>query len=385
MSSTLSPANSGSNTESESLLNLLKMTDAFEPRHNGITDSDIQVMLETIGVSSIDDLIDQVVPDSIRMQGPLKVPAAATESELLGELRSLADQNQVFRSYIGMGYSGTITPTVILRNILENPGWYTQYTPYQAEIAQGRMEALLNFQTVIGDLTGMKIANSSLLDEPTAAAEAMSLSFAARPRKSTANTFLVSNLCHPQTIDTVIGRAKPLGINVVVGDHDEFELTEDVFGVLVQYPATDGTIKKYDELAKKTHAVGALLTVAADLLSLVVLRAPAEFGADIAVGNSQRFGVPLGFGGPHAAFFATSDKYRRLIPGRVIGVSKDANGKPGPSTGFANQRATHSPGKCNEQYLHGTSSFSCDGGPCTRFIMARRVLRKLPIVSACLR
>jgi len=328
MSSTLSPANSGSNTEPNSLLELLKMTDTFEPRHNGITNSDIQVMLEAIGVSSVDDLIDQVVPDSIRMQDPLKVPAAASESELLKELRSLADQNQVFRSYIGMGYSGTITPTVILRNILENPGWYTQYTPYQAEIAQGRMEALLNFQTVIGDLTGMKIANSSLLDEPTAAAEAMSLSYAARPRKSTANTFLVSNLCHPQTIDTVIGRAKPLGINVVVGDHNEFELTDDVFGVLVQYPATDGTIKRYDELAEKAHAVGALLTVAADLLSLVVLRAPAEFGADIVVGNSQRFGVPLGFGGPHAAFFATSDKYRRLIPGRVIGVSKDANGNP---------------------------------------------------------
>ncbi len=309
-------------------VDLLKMTDQFEPRHNGPSDRDVQTMLETIGVSSLKELMDQVVPDSIRMSGTLNIPEAASETEALEELRELAQLNRVYRSYIGMGYSGTLTPAVILRNVLENPGWYTQYTPYQAEIAQGRMEALLNFQTVICDLTGMEVANSSLLDEPTAAAEAMALSFAARKRGHTGTTFLVSELCHPQTIDTVIGRAEPLGINVVVGSHDNFEFDENVFGVLLQYPATDGQIFAYDQVCEKAHAGDALVTVAADIMSLVLLRAPVEFGADIVVGSTQRFGVPLGYGGPHAAYFATKDAYRRLIPGRIIGMSKDAHGKP---------------------------------------------------------
>ncbi len=306
----------------------LRMTDGFEPRHNGPSESEVAAMLAAVGAESMEALINQVVPDSIRMSGPLNVPAAASETETLAELRELADQNQVFRSFIGLGYSGTITPGVILRNVLENPGWYTQYTPYQAEIAQGRMEALLNFQTMVCDLTGMDIANSSLLDEPTAAAEAMNLSFGARPKKSTADTFVVSDRCHPQTIDTVIGRAEPLGIKVVVADHQTYEFTDDVFGLLLQYPATDGSITDYEDVVGRAHEVGALVTVAADIMSLVLLRSPGEFGADIVVGNSQRFGVPFGFGGPHAAFFATKEDYKRLIPGRIIGVSKDSNGKP---------------------------------------------------------
>ena len=321
MSTTLDPKQLD-NTE------LLSMTDQFEHRHNGPSASDVKKMLETVGVNSLDELMDQVVPDSIRMSGSLDIPDAASETEVLSELRELADQNQVFRSYIGMGYSGTLTPTVILRNVLENPGWYTQYTPYQAEIAQGRMEALLNFQTVICDLTGMEVANSSLLDEATAAAEAMALSFAARKRSKTGTTFLVSNLCHPQTIDTVIGRAEPLGINVVVGPHQDFDFNDDVFGVLIQYPATDGQIFAYDDLCEKAKSCEALVTVAADIMSLILLRAPAEFGADIVVGSTQRFGVPMGYGGPHAAYFATGNDFRRLIPGRIIGMSKDAHDRP---------------------------------------------------------
>ena len=305
---------------------LLRMSDQFEPRHNGPSQAELEDMMQAIQVDNIAQLIDQVVPDSIRMRTPLNLPAAISETEMLQEMRELADLNQVFKSYIGMGYHDTITPGVILRNILENPGWYTQYTPYQAEIAQGRMEALLNFQTMICDLTGFEIANSSLLDEPTAAAEAMSLSFAARPRKSTANRFLVSDQCHPQTIDTILGRAEPLGIEVVVANHEQFELDENVFGVLLQYPATDGSIFDYESVAARAHEVNALVTVAADLLALTLLRTPADFGADIVVGNTQRFGVPLGYGGPHAAFLSTREEYKRLIPGRIIGLSKDAQG-----------------------------------------------------------
>ena len=323
MSSTISPEKKlASPTE------WLAMTDGFESRHNGPSAAEIDAMLAFIGVQSLDELIDQVVPSSIRMVGDLNVPGAKTESETLLELRELAQQNKVFRSYIGMGYHGTLTPGVILRNILENPGWYTQYTPYQAEIAQGRMEALLNFQTMVCDLTGMEISNSSLLDEPTAAAEAMSLSLSARPRKSTANTFLVSDRCHPQTIDTVIGRAEPLGINVIVGDHSRFEFNDDVFGVLLQYPTSDGAVLDYSEVVAQAHEVKALVTVAADIMSLVLLKAPGEWGADIVVGNTQRFGVPMGFGGPHAAFLATREEYKRQIPGRVIGMSVDAQGQP---------------------------------------------------------
>ena len=257
----------------------------------------------------------------------MDLPAGKSESEVLADMQALADMNKVFRSYIGMGYNNTITPAVVLRNIMENPGWYTQYTPYQAEIAQGRLEALLNFQTVISELTGLEIANASMLDEATAAAEAMTLAHHAMPRKSKANTFFISNRCHPQTIEVIQTRAEPLGINIIVGDHELYDFAEETFGVLVQYPTTDGDILDYESFAVEAHAAGALVIVAADLLALTLLREPAAFGADIAVGNSQRFGVPLGYGGPHAGYFATKEQYKRLMPGRIIGVSLDANGQ----------------------------------------------------------
>ena len=283
-------------------------------------------MLEFLGIASLDELIDRAVPQAIRLQKSLKLPETHTESSALGYLKEIANKNQVFRSFIGMGYHDCITPPVIQRNILENPGWYTAYTPYQAEIAQGRLEALLNFQTMIIDLTGLEIANASLLDEGTAAAEAMSMSYGVCKKKK-ANTFLVSQDCHLQTIEVVQTRAIPLGIEVVVGSHESFTVDESVFGVLLQYPATDGVIYDYRELVEKAHDAKALVTVAADLLSLCLLTPPGEFGADIVVGNTQRFGVPMGYGGPHAAYFATREAYKRQIPGRIVGVSKDAQGK----------------------------------------------------------
>ena len=254
------------------------------------------------------------------------MPAAASEWDALTELRGLARKNIVARSFIGAGYSDTITPPVIQRNILENPGWYTAYTPYQAEIAQGRLEALLNFQTMITDLTALDIANASLLDEATAAAEAMTLCHATATGR---NTFFVANNCHPQTIEVVQTRAKPLGIEIVVGDFSQFNFDETVFGALVQYPATDGAIFDYESFAKAAHDAGALLVVAADILALTLLKPPGEMGADVAVGSTQRFGVPLGFGGPHAAYFATRDAYKRHMPGRLVGVSHDTTGRPG--------------------------------------------------------
>lgn len=243
-------------------------------------------------------------------------------------MKYIASQNQVFRSYIGAGYNSCIIPAVIQRNILENPGWYTAYTPYQAEISQGRLEALLNFQTMIVDLTGLEISNASLLDEGTAAAEAMFLAYSVR-KNETAKKFFVSELCHPQTIDVVVTRANPLGIEVEIGNHDILELNEDFFGVLLQYPATDGKIIDYTSFIQRAHNVGAISTVAADLLALTLLKSPGEMGADIAVGSSQRFGLPLGFGGPHAGYFATKDEFKRNMPGRLIGVSKDSQGNPG--------------------------------------------------------
>ena len=246
----------------------------------------------------------------------------------MDDLRALAEKNQRFRSFIGMGYYGTLTPGVILRNILENPGWYTQYTPYQAEIAQGRLEALLNFQTMIMELTGMAIANASMLDEGTAAAEAMTLCRRAQARNVTANTFFVDERCHPQTIDVVRTRALPLGYDVVVSDYATYDFSQPTFGVLLQYPATDGSIFDYEAFCAQAHAAGALVVVATDLLALTLLRAPGEFGADVAVGNSQRFGVPMGYGGPHAAFMATKDEFKRIMPGRLVGVSQDATGAP---------------------------------------------------------
>ncbi|MCL4858923.1 MAG: aminomethyl-transferring glycine dehydrogenase [Caldilineaceae bacterium] len=326
-SAALAPARHGGEPHAANA-ELLQPLDHFAPRHIGPRPDDVEAMLRTIGVASLDALIDQTVPPPIRMSQPLDLPAARGESAVLAELRGLAEQNQCFRSYIGMGYADTITPPVILRNIMENPGWYTQYTPYQPEIAQGRLEALLNFQTLIIDLTGMDIANASLLDEATAAAEAMTLCKRAQARGAQGNTFFVAATCHPQTIDVVRTRAEPLGYNVVVGDPDTYDFGAETFGALLQYPDTEGNIADHRGFCARAHDAGALVVVAADLLALTLLQPPGEFGADIAVGNSQRFGVPLGYGGPHAAYMATKDAYKRLMPGRLVGVSVDATGAP---------------------------------------------------------
>nr|WP_272819475.1 aminomethyl-transferring glycine dehydrogenase [Scytonema hofmannii] len=299
---------------------------SFQARHIGPSSNDIQQMLEVLGYTSLDELINKTVPQGIRLSRPLKLPEAQTEYAALVTLKEIASKNQVFRSFIGTGYYDCITPPVIQRNILENPGWYTAYTPYQPEIAQGRLEALLNFQTMIIDLTGLEIANASLLDEATAAAEAMSMSYGVC--KSKANSYFVSQDCHPQTIDVLQTRANPLGIKIVVGDHQTFDFSEPIFGAILQYPATDGKIYDYRAFVEKAHAEGALVTVAADPLSLTLLTPPGEFGADIAIGSTQRFGIPLGYGGPHAAYFATKEEYKRQVPGRIVGVSKDAGGKP---------------------------------------------------------
>ncbi|NJP09240.1 MAG: aminomethyl-transferring glycine dehydrogenase [Leptolyngbyaceae cyanobacterium RU_5_1] len=304
----------------------LAYTDSFQQRHIGPSDDEIAKMLDVLGFDSLEALIDAIVPESIRLKAPLKLEAGKSEYELLQELQEIAQENQVFRSFIGMGYSNCITPPVIQRNILENPAWYTQYTPYQPEISQGRLEALLNFQTMVTDLTGLEIANASLLDEGTAAAEAMSMTYGLC--KTGAQVFWVSAACHPQTIAVVQTRARALGIEVIVGDHQTFAFDQPVFGVLLQYPATDGAIYDYSEFCDRAHATGALVTVAADLLALTLLRPPGEFGADIAIGNTQRFGVPLGYGGPHAAYFATQEAFKRQIPGRLVGVSKDVHGQP---------------------------------------------------------
>ena len=307
---------------------LLAAHDAFPERHIGPSDEDIVEMLALVGVDSLDALIDQTVPDSIREDPFLSIPNGRGESGCLADLRELADQNRVFQSYLGMGYHGTLTPPVIQRNILENPGWYTAYTPYQAEIAQGRLELLLAFQTMITDLTGLDIANASLLDEATAAAEAMSLCGRMKPRKSQANAFFVDERCHPQTIAVCRTRAHAAGIELIVGDHRDLDFSSEIFGALVQYPATDGQVLDYSGFAARCHDNKALFCVAADLLSLCLLKEPASFGADIVVGSSQRFGVPLGYGGPHAAFMATKEAFKRSIPGRIIGVSKDVHGDP---------------------------------------------------------
>ncbi|WP_017299875.1 aminomethyl-transferring glycine dehydrogenase [Nodosilinea nodulosa] len=299
----------------------------FVARHLGPTEQDAEAMLAALGYASLEELIEATVPSAIRLQQALDLPQGLDEAAALAQLRSLAAQNQVWRSYLGLGYANTLTPAVIQRNVLENPGWYTQYTPYQPEISQGRLEALLNFQTLVTDLTGMEIANASLLDEGTAAAETMTLAFNARKQKD-AKTFWVSAACHPQTIDVVKTRALPLGIAVMVGDHRSFSFDTPVFGVLLQYPATDGAVYDYEDFIAAAHGANALVTVAADLLSLTLLRPPGEFGADVVVGNTQRFGVPLGFGGPHAAFFATRNAFARKLPGRLVGVSKDTYDNP---------------------------------------------------------
>ena len=302
--------------------------ESFENRHHGKSENDLQSMLQTIGVDSLEILINQTVPEQIRLKKPLNLPVAKSEADFLGDFKKLAKKNKIFKSYIGTGYYDTIVPNVILRNILENPAWYTAYTPYQAEIAQGRLEMLLNFQTMVIDLTGMEICNASLLDEGTAAAEAMTMLHSVRPAaKKNAQTFFVSELCHPQTIDLVIGRAEPLGINVVVGNHEKYDLTnEDLYGILLQYPATNGEVYDYTDLIASAHEISVLVAVATDLLALTLLTPPGEMGADVVVGSAQRLGVPMGYGGPHAAFFATKDAFKRQIPGRIIGVSVDAQG-----------------------------------------------------------
>ncbi|MBL9199305.1 MAG: aminomethyl-transferring glycine dehydrogenase [Opitutaceae bacterium] len=307
---------------------LLAPTDTFARRHHGDDPAETGALLATLGYASLDALADAAVPPAIR-RGPLNLPAAIGESAALSELRGYARENKIFRSFIGLGYHGTHVPGVIQRNILENPGWYTAYTPYQAEISQGRLEALLNFQTMICDLTGMEIAGASMLDEGTAAAEAMMMCH--RLKEGAAEThrkFFVSSHCHPQTIDVVKTRAKPIGVEVIVGDHRTFAPAADCFGVLVQYPDTTGSIHDFEAFFAAAHAAGAFTIVAADLLALTLLRAPGEFGADVAVGSAQRFGVPMGFGGPHAGFLATKDAFKRQMPGRLVGVSKDAQGDP---------------------------------------------------------
>jgi len=299
----------------------------FVARHIGPRQEGIQAMLETLGYDSLEALMAATIPAGIRFAKDLALNNGLSEQDALERLRAIATQNQVWRSYIGLGYANTLTPPVIQRNILENPGWYTQYTPYQPEISQGRLEALLNFQTMVTDLTGLEIANASLLDEGTAAAEAMTLSFNVRKKKDV-KAFWVSAACHPQTIEVVKTRALPLGIEVIVGDHRTFDFATPIFGALLQYPATDGAIYDYGGFITQAHENRALVTVAADLLSLTLLKSPGELGADIAVGNTQRFGVPLGYGGPHAAYFATLNQFARKLPGRLVGVSKDSYDKP---------------------------------------------------------
>lgn len=308
------------------------MTSApFSSRHIGPNEKEIQIMLDAIGENSVESLIEKTIPASIRLKSPLNLSQPMSEYQYINHLKALASKNKVYRSYIGQGYYNTKVPAVIQRNILENPGWYTAYTPYQAEIAQGRLQALLNFQTMVTDLTGMEIANASLLDEGTAAAEAMILMFGARSRdakKRDIKKFFVSNACFAQTIDIIKTRSEPLGIELVIDSVENINIDSSFFGAILQYPDMDGEVRDYEDFVEQAHEVGALVGVAADILSLAILTPPGEWGADFVFGTTQRFGIPLGFGGPHAAYFATKDHYKRNIPGRIIGLSQDVDGKP---------------------------------------------------------
>ncbi len=309
----------------------IKYNDQFVNRHIGINKKQLGEMLEKIGVSSLKQLIEETIPKHIRLQDELNLPEALSEFEYLEALKKLASQNQNFKSFIGYGYYGTITPSVILRNIFENPGWYTQYTPYQAEISQGRLEALFNFQTMISDLTELPIANASLLDEATAAAEAMSMFYNLKNKRiknDPFNQFIVSDTIFPHTLDVLKSRAEPLGIKVVLSDWKNFVLPEKTFAVLFQYPDKNGTIEDYTDLITNLKSKELYVAITADILSLTLLKSPGALGADVAIGNTQRFGIPMGFGGPHAAYFATKEKFKRQIPGRIIGLSEDANGNP---------------------------------------------------------
>jgi glycine dehydrogenase len=304
--------------------------DNFIKRHNGPRDHEIDQMIKKIGVSSFDELIDKTVPKAIRLDKPMAIGKGMSEFEYSKKIRRIAAKNKLYKSFIGLGYYDTILPAVIQRNILENPSWYTSYTPYQAEISQGRLEALLNFQTVVMELTGMELANASLLDEATAAAEAMIMLFNGRPRaqaKAGANIFFIDENMFPQTIDVIEARAIPLGIEIVKGDFNEYALTDKIFGAIIQYPAGDGKVIDYKEFVDKAHENGTSVAVAADIMSLVLLTPPGEWGADVVIGSTQRFGIPMGYGGPHAGYFATSEKYKRSMPGRIIGISKDSENK----------------------------------------------------------
>ena len=304
-------------------------TDAFALRHIGPRENDLQYMFKTIGVESMDQLIYETVPNNIRLKKDLDLDAPMTEYEYLSHIQELGKKNKIFKSYIGLGYHPAIVPAVIQRNIFENPGWYTAYTPYQAEIAQGRLEAILNYQTTVIELTGMEIANASLLDEGTAAAEAMSLLYDVRSRDQKKNNickFFVSEEILPQTLSVLQTRATPIGVELVVGNHEIFDFSTDFFGAILQYPGKFGQVHDYASFIAKAHDKEIKVAVAADILSLVKLKAPGEMGADVVVGTSQRFGIPMGYGGPHAAYFATREEFKRSMPGRIIGVSIDVNG-----------------------------------------------------------
>jgi len=304
------------------------MKDKFLYRHIGPDNQDAAEMLKTIGSNSVDELIGQTIPQAIRLTRPLELSAPLSEYDYLTALRNKASKNKIFRSYIGMGYYNTITPSVIRRNILENPGWYTQYTPYQAEIAQGRLEALLNYQTMVSDLTGLEIANASLLDEGTAAAEAMLMFFHHKNKRNVDSPkFFVDEDIFPQTLAVLQTKAEPIGIEIITGDHREWTPDDSYFGALFQYPSASGAIHNYSDIIAKCKAQNVYTTLAADIMALALLTSPGELGADCAVGNTQRFGVPMGYGGPHAAYFATHEDFKRVIPGRIIGVSLDSKGK----------------------------------------------------------
>ena len=299
------------------------LTQNFSLRHIGPRPSEIKEMLEVLKLNTLEELVEKTIPKSIHVKSELNIGEGLDEFSLLKKIKDIASKNKVARSYIGTGYYGTITPPVIQRNILENPGWYTAYTPYQAEISQGRLEALLNYQTMITEITGLSISNASLLDEATAAAEAMGMMFRSTKQR---NQFLVASDCHPQTIDVLKTRSEPIGIELIIKPVDEFDFNDNIFGALIQYPATDGKVFDFRELCNQAHESGALIAVATDLMALAIIPTPGEIGADIAVGNSQRFGVPMGFGGPHAAFIAAKEDFKRKMPGRIIGVSIDSNG-----------------------------------------------------------
>ena len=362
--------------------------DSFVPRHVGPSEADVASMLDTLGYATLDALIDATIPEAIRLRTPLAIHAGRSEHEALAALRASAVKNRIFRSYLGYGYHDTLTPPVIQRNILENPGWYTAYTPYQAEIAQGRLEALLNFQTMVMDLTGLEIANASLLDEGTAAAEAMFLAYQTKGGDAK-NTFFIDERCHPQTIAVVETRAHARGIATTVGDADAATFSADIFGLLLQYPTTGGAVLDNRETCSRAHAADALVVVAADLMSLALLTPPGEWGADVCVGNTQRFGVPLGYGGPHAAFFATKDEFKRMLPGRIIGVSRDASGRPALRMALQTReqhirREKATSNVCTAQVLLAViaSMYAVWHGPEGLKTIARRIHRRTAVLAA---